>query len=49
MTRFTNVLVDLDGTLTDPFEGIAACIRYAMNGLGLEPPSDDDVRRSGRH
>ena len=46
MARFTNVLLDLDGTLTDPFEGIAACIRYAMNGLDLEPPSDDDVRRA---
>ena len=46
MTRFTNVLVDLDGTLTDPFEGIAASIRHAMNGMGLKTPSDDDVRRA---
>ena len=46
MIRFDNVLVDLDGTLTDPFEGIAASIRYAMNSLGLELPSDDDVRRA---
>ena len=46
MIRFANVLMDLDGTLTDPFEGIAACIRYAMNGLGREKPSDDAVRRA---
>ena len=46
MIRFTNVLMDLDGTLTDPFQGIAACIRYAMNSLGLESPCEDDVRRA---
>lgn len=44
MIRFTNVLMDLDGTLTDPFQGIAACIRYAMDGMGLESPSEDVLR-----
>lgn len=46
MPRFTNVLMDLDGTLTDPFQGIATCIQYAMSSLGLESPSEDDLRRA---
>jgi phosphoglycolate phosphatase len=29
-----NVLFDLDGTLTDPREGIVACIRHALAALG---------------
>jgi phosphoglycolate phosphatase len=42
--RFVNVLLDLDGTLTDPFEGIAASIRYATTSLGLASPSEDELR-----
>lgn len=34
-----NVLLDLDGTLTDPALGITNCIAYALTGLGvLAPP-----------
>jgi phosphoglycolate phosphatase len=44
--RFANVLLDLDGTLTDPFEGIAASIRYATTSLGLESPSEDELRHA---
>ena len=32
------MLFDLDGTLTDPFEGITACIQYALRGLGAFCP-----------
>lgn len=32
------VLFDLDGTLTDPREGITRCIAYALERMGLEPP-----------
>lgn len=32
------VLFDLDGTLTDPFEGITRSIRYALQELGRTPP-----------
>lgn len=35
------VLFDLDGTLTDPKPGIAACIRHALRGLGRIPPDVD--------
>lgn len=44
MIRFKNVLLDLDGTLTDPFDGIAECIRHAMKSLGLALPAEDDLR-----
>lgn len=32
---------DLDGTLTDPYEGITKCILYALDELGFPHPSDD--------
>ncbi len=35
---FRNILFDLDGTLTDPAEGITGCIRYAMERLGVQAP-----------
>lgn len=33
-----NVLLDLDGTLTDPYEGITACIEHALLALGRSSP-----------
>jgi len=39
-----NVLFDLDGTLTDPFEGITNCIVYALETLGRLPPPATDLR-----
>ena len=43
MSRY--VYIDLDGTLTDPFEGISRCIAYALETLGHETPADNDLRR----
>ena len=37
------VLFDLDGTLTDPREGITRCIAYALERMGIEPPALDDL------
>jgi len=37
----THVYFDLDGTLTDPFEGISNCILYAIKKLGFPRPSDE--------
>lgn len=34
-----NVLFDLDGTLTDPREGITRCIQYALEKLGQPVPA----------
>ena len=35
----THVYFDLDGTLTDPYEGITKCILYALDELGFEHPN----------
>ncbi len=37
----THVYSDLDGTLTDPYEGITKCILYALDELGFPHPDDD--------
>ena len=37
----THVYFDLDGTLTDPYEGITKCILYALDELGFPHPSDE--------
>ena len=36
-------LFDLDGTLTDPREGITRSLAYALERMGLEPPALDDL------
>lgn len=35
---FDTVLFDLDGTLTDPFEGISNSIIYALKKFGITAP-----------
>src|SRR6187402_704359 len=37
------ILFDLDGTLTDPREGITRSIAYALERMGLEPPPLDQL------
>lgn len=37
------LLLDLDGTLTDPKLGITSCIRFALERLGLTPPHADEL------
>jgi phosphoglycolate phosphatase len=41
-----NILLDLDGTLTDPREGIVGCIKHALNGLALHCPGDAELART---
>ena len=36
-----HVYFDLDGTLTDPYDGITRCILYALDELGFPHPDDD--------
>ena len=38
---FPYILVDLDGTLTDPKPGITGCVQYALHELGIEEPDLD--------
>lgn len=36
--RYTSILFDLDGTLTDPKEGICGSVQYALHAFGVEEP-----------
>lgn len=38
------ILLDLDGTLTDPGLGIGRCIAFALEGLGLPLPAPAELR-----
>jgi phosphoglycolate phosphatase len=38
------IFFDLDGTLSDPFEGIARSLRFAFEALGLEVPPEAEIR-----
>jgi phosphoglycolate phosphatase len=40
----TTILVDLDGTLTDPAAGIIAAVRHAVAAAGVEPPPPEELR-----
>lgn len=40
-----NILFDLDGTLTDPQEGIVTCIRYALEKLSRNPDEYANLQR----
>lgn len=40
------VLFDLDGTLTDPKEGIVRCMDYALAQLGYENPGEESLVNS---
>lgn len=42
-THPPTVLFDLDGTLTDPKQGITRCIQYALSELGYTPPDTEDL------
>ena len=43
LSNTSNVLFDLDGTLTDPGKGITRCIRYALERLGASMPLSDQL------
>jgi len=45
MTKIRNVLFDLDGTLTDPAQGIVRCIQHSLNTLEIACPSHDELTR----
>lgn len=39
----SNILFDLDGTLTDPKDGITRCIQFALDQLGATSPEADQL------
>lgn len=42
---FDIILFDLDGTLTDPKEGITKSVQYALRHLGIDEPDLDQLLR----
>ena len=38
-----NFLFDLDGTLTDPGEGITNSIKYALSKFGITPETREEL------
>lgn len=45
MAKVTNILFDLDGTLTDPAEGIVRCIQHSLTTLQIPCPTDSELTR----
>ena len=43
MSQYSSVFFDLDGTLTDPREGITRCIQHALEQLGGPSCSQDEL------
>jgi len=39
----SHILFDLDGTLTDPKEGIIRCIQFSLDQLGVRSPQADQL------
>jgi phosphoglycolate phosphatase len=42
---FKNIFFDLDGTLTDPKQGITRCINHALVSLGKSQIDEDDLQQ----
>lgn len=43
MPKYDTILFDMDGTLTDPKEGITKCVQYALEKLGRTAPPADEL------
>ena len=41
--NYTTILMDLDGTLTDPGLGITNAVMYALKKAGITPPPRSDL------
>lgn len=44
MKKYTTVLFDLDGTLTDPYEGVVNCFAHTLAQFGLSETNEDTLR-----
>lgn len=40
---FSCILFDLDGTISDPKQGICSCVQYALRSFGIEEPDLDQL------
>lgn len=41
MRKYDYIFWDLDGTIADTFEGVSNCVRYAVEGYGIEIARED--------
>ena len=41
--KYSHLLFDLDGTLTDPKEGITRCVQYALKSFGITEENQDNL------
>ena len=44
MKRIENILLDLDGTIIEPEEGIVNSVLYALNKLGIQESNKEDLK-----
>lgn len=42
---FDNILFDLDGTISDSYEGITKSVVYALRKMGIDPPASRETLR----
>ena len=47
MKQIKLIAMDLDGTLTDPQEGICKCINHALSYYGMEKPMKELTKYIG--
>ena len=45
MKEYQYILFDLDGTLTDPEQGITTCVAYALKHFGIETENKQELRK----
>ena len=45
MKKYTDLIFDLDGTLTDPASGLVSGFKYALDKMGFPEESADSLRR----
>jgi phosphoglycolate phosphatase len=43
--EYRTLIFDLDGTLSDPSEGIVNCVNHGLGACGLSAAEPDDIRR----
>ncbi len=43
MYPYTHCFLDLDGTITNSAPGITACVQYALQRLGIDPPPAEEL------
>jgi phosphoglycolate phosphatase len=42
--KYSHVLFDLDGTITEPFEGITKAVQYSLRKFGIEVEDLNELR-----